>query len=67
MMQINIWFFVASIVGALFLGAAGASVFIKQDVKYANAPIVAQDCKPAQKETFRRDVKPNNTGLDKEF
>lgn len=67
MMQINIWFFVTSIVGALVFGAAGASVFIKQDAAYSNAPIVAQDCKPAQKETFRRGVKPNNTGLDKEF
>lgn len=67
MMQINIWVFLTSIVGALILGGVGTSAFINPALTSANTPVIAQDCKPEKKETFRRGVKPNNTGLGKEY
>ena len=67
MMQINIWVFLASIVVAIIVGGVGTSVFIKPDLTSVNTPVIAQDCKPEKKETFRRGVKPNNTGLGKEY
>lgn len=65
MMQINIWVFLASIVVAIIVGGVGTSV-VKPDLTSVNTPVIAQDCKP-EKETFRRGVKPNNTGLGKEY
>ena len=66
-MQINIWFFVASIVGALVFGAAGATVFIKKDATSANTKIIEHECKPVQKETFRRGGELKDTGKGKEY
>lgn len=66
-MKINIWFFVASIFGALVFGAAGTTVFIKQNATFVNTKIIEQECKPVQKETFRRGGELKDTGKGKEY